>query len=159
MDLIEVGDRLEIQEMYARYVHAVDVGDYETLEAHVFMPDATFDYSLAGGPVVDWAGLREIDMFSGNGCKHIFHITSNLVIDFDATREAASCMSKTFNAWAWDLDEDHRTYQIHGTYRDRVVKSERGWRIASRHWTEDWVSGWQGEGFRITAKMTEVGSI
>lgn len=159
MELTEIGDRLEIQDVYARYVHAVDKADYETLSDRVFTSDATFDYSQAKGPVVTWDELRAIDMFGGNGFEHIFHITSNLVIDFDDAGTEAVCVSKTFNPWAKIVDGQSRAFQIHGTYRDVVVKTERGWRISSRHWTEDWVSGWFGGEFRIMASMTEVGAI
>ncbi|GAA3884451.1 hypothetical protein GCM10022381_28290 [Leifsonia kafniensis] len=160
MELTEIGDRLEIQDIYARYVHAVDKADYDTLDARVFTSDAMFDYSQANGPVFTWTELREADMFGGNGFEHIFHLSSNLVIDFDETGTRASCYSKTFNPWA-KTDDDGKalTFQIHGTYYDVVEKTERGWRIAGRRWVEDWVSGWEGGTFRLLATMTEVGSI
>ena len=60
MDLTEIADRLEIQDVYARYVHAVDKADYATLEERVFTSDATFDYSQADGPVISWSELRAI---------------------------------------------------------------------------------------------------
>lgn len=159
MDLTELSDRTEIADVYARYVHAVDNADYATLDDRVFASDATFDYSQAGGPVVTWTELQAIDMFSGNGFKYIFHITSNLVIDFDESGATASCYSKTFNPWAKEEDGQTRVFQIQGTYFDTVVKTERGWRIASRRWVEDWVTNWVDGELRLTAGMKEVGSI
>ena len=159
MDLTEIGDRLEIQDVYARYVHAVDKADYETLDARVFTSDATFDYSQADGPVVTWDELRAIDMFGGNGFEHIFHITSNLVIDFDESGDSATCVSKTFNPWAREVDGAATTFQVHGTYTDVVVRTARGWRIASRRWVEDWAAVWDGDGLRLKAGMTETGAI
>ena len=159
MELTEISDRLEIQDVYARYVHAVDRADYETLDARIFTSDATFDYSQANGPVVTWAHLREIDMFSGNGYPHIFHMTSNLVIDFDESRMSATCFSKTFNPWARVVDGQASTFQVHGTYFDTVAKTEQGWRISSRRWVEDWASAWEGGEFVLKASMTETGAI
>jgi len=159
MDLTEIADRLEIQDVYARYVHAVDKADYATLEERVFTSDATFDYSQADGPVISWSELRAIDMFGGNGFEHIFHITSNLVIDFDESGASASCFSKTFNPWAREVDGKAYTFQVHGTYYVVVVKTERGWRIASRRWVEDWASVWDGGEFRFKAGMTQTGAI
>lgn len=159
MDLNEVSDRLEIQDVYARYVHAVDRADYATLDDRVFTPDAAFDYSQAAGPVVTWEELKAIDMFGGNGYPHIFHITSNLVIDFDESRLTARCMSKTFNPWARVVDGKASTFQVHGTYFDTVAKTDRGWRISSRRWVEDWASAWEGGEFVLKATMTGTGAI
>ena len=159
MDLNEIGDRLEIQDVYARYVHAVDRADYETLADRVFTSDASFDYSQANGPVLSWDELRAIDMFGGNGFEHIFHITSNLVVDFDESRASATCCSKTFNPWARDVDGRATAFQVHGTYYAVVVRTERGWRIASRRWVEDWASVWDGGELRLKAGMTETGAI
>lgn len=160
MELTELSDRLEIQDVYARYVHAVDKADYETLAERVFTSDAKFDYSQANGPVFTWPELRAADMFGGNGYENIFHISSNLVIDFDESGNRATCFSKTFNPWA-KINEDGQatTFQVHGTYYDVVEKTKRGWRIAGRRWVEDWVSGWEGGNYRILSTMTEVGSI
>ena len=159
MDLTELSDRMEITEVYARYVHAVDRADYPTLDERVFTSDATFDYSDAAGPVLTWSELQGIDMFGGNGFENIFHITSNLVIDFDESGERANCVSKTFNPWAKTENGATRILQVHGTYHDVVVKTGRGWRISSRRWEEDWVSGWVDGDVRIMATMAEVGSI
>jgi hypothetical protein len=160
MELAEISDRLEIQDVYARYVHAVDKSDYDTLAERVFTDKTTFDYSQANGPVFAWTELRAADMFGGNGYENIFHLTSNLVIDFDDSGVRATCVSKTFNPWA-KIREDGQavTFQVHGTYYDVVEKTNRGWRISKRRWVEDWVSGWEGGNFRILASMTEVGSI
>lgn len=159
MELSEIGARLEIQDVYARYVHAVDRADYETLDARVFASDATFDYSQANGPVVTWSELKAIDMFGGNGYPHIFHITSNLVIDFDESGTSAACMSKTFNPWARVVDGKASTFQVHGTYYDVVRHTEHGWRIASRRWVEDWAAAWEGGEFLLKSSMTETGAI
>lgn len=159
MELAEIAARLEIQDVYARYVHAVDRADYETLDTRVFASDARFDYSQANGPVVTWEELRAIDMFGGNGFEHIFHITSNLVIDFDESGESASCTSKTFNPWARVVDGRAFTFQVHGTYYDTVARTERGWRIMSRRWVEDWASAWEDGEYRIKTTMTGTGAI
>lgn len=43
MSYEEMGDRLEILDLYARYVHAVDRTDYDTLENRIFISETSFD--------------------------------------------------------------------------------------------------------------------
>jgi hypothetical protein len=43
----EVADRLEIEQVIARYVHALDARDYDILD-DVFLPDTRFDLTEAG---------------------------------------------------------------------------------------------------------------
>lgn len=48
--LEEVSDRLEIHELFARYVHATDDKDPKPLES-IFLPTTTLDWSASGGAV------------------------------------------------------------------------------------------------------------
>ncbi|MFD0660268.1 nuclear transport factor 2 family protein [Thermocatellispora tengchongensis] len=48
MDLREIADRLEIGDLLARYSYAIDSGEWDLLDT-VFTPDATIDYTSAGG--------------------------------------------------------------------------------------------------------------
>ncbi|MET0269986.1 MAG: nuclear transport factor 2 family protein, partial [Sphingomonas sp.] len=48
MPLQEMSDRLEIQDLFARYTYAIDDRDYDALDT-VFTPDAVIDYSETGG--------------------------------------------------------------------------------------------------------------
>lgn len=59
LTLQEISDRLEIQDVLARYSHAIDRHDWSGLDA-VFTPDAVIDYTEFGGPR---AALPEIKTF------------------------------------------------------------------------------------------------
>ena len=50
MELREIADRLEIEALLTRYAKAVDRKDW-ALYLTVFTPDASIDYSSAGGAV------------------------------------------------------------------------------------------------------------
>lgn len=48
LSLQEISDRLEIQDLLARYSYAIDERDWDALD-DVFTPDAAIDYSETGG--------------------------------------------------------------------------------------------------------------
>lgn len=157
MDHKEIADRLEILDLYARYVHAVDRSDYDTLGKRVFVADTSFDMTGAGGAVMSWTQAKERDFMGGWGFQHFFHITSNLQIDFEQDRKSAKTVSKTFNPWATtDADGQPNVFHVHGRYHDTVVETADGWRIASRRWENGWISGWPAGELRLLGSMTEI---
>ena len=87
----EAKDRLEIQELLARYSWAMADKDWDAWQS-VFAPGATVDYSTAGGPVGTPAEaaaalsamMQAFDVAMSQG--------TNLVITFEST-EQASCRS------------------------------------------------------------------
>ena len=48
MSLQEMSDRLEIQDLFARYSFAIDDRNWDALDS-VFTPDAAIDYTETGG--------------------------------------------------------------------------------------------------------------
>lgn len=155
MDIAEISDRLEILDLYARYVHYVDEPDYDLLAAHVFVDETTYDYRDAAGPMMTFAQMREGRFFDGGG-MHLFHLTSNLVIDFAEDRQTAKAMSKTLNPWAVSDDRGTRVFQVQGRYFDELTRLPQGWRITARRWEHAWVSGWTGEQPSILMTMGDV---
>ena len=155
MDIAEISDRLEILDLYARYVNYVDLPDYDALAERVFVDDTRFDYRDAAGPVMTFAQMRAGGFFDGDG-MHRFHITSNLVIDFGADRHTAGTVSKTLNPWAVSDDRGTRLYQVHGRYIDELTRLPQGWRITARRWEHAWVSGWTGDAASILMTMGDV---
>ena len=49
MDIAEISDRLEIEQLMALYVEAIDSKDWDLLD-NVFTADAHLDYESSGGP-------------------------------------------------------------------------------------------------------------
>ena len=85
MDLQALSDKLEINELLARYARGVDTKDWE-LWRSVFLPDATLDYSSVGIPV----GSRdEVGAIFEQGLKVVpmtQHFISNVEVDLDGDR-------------------------------------------------------------------------
>ena len=48
LNLQQISDRLEIQDLFARYSFAIDERDWEALDG-IFTADARIDYSETGG--------------------------------------------------------------------------------------------------------------
>ena len=49
MDITEISDRLEIEQLMALYIEAIDSKDWDLLD-NVFTADAHLDYESSGGP-------------------------------------------------------------------------------------------------------------
>lgn len=93
----EMADRLAIQHVIARYVHAIDSREYDRLD-DVFHPSCVFDISAAGGSdSAPWPELKT--WYEGNLDKfeHYFHSLTNLLVDFDADQLGATSICKVIN--------------------------------------------------------------
>ncbi len=131
LSLQEMSDRLEIQDLFARYSFAIDERDWDALDA-VFTPDARIDYTETGGAAGTFAeikawlpvALERFPMF-----QHMV-ATTKLVIDGDA----ATSRTILFNPMTHRADDGtEQVFFIGLWYRDRLVRTAHGWRIAERH--------------------------
>jgi 3-phenylpropionate/cinnamic acid dioxygenase small subunit len=131
LSLQEISDRLEIQELLVRYSHAVDTRDWNLLEK-VFTPDATIDYTAFGGPRGDFASTR---VFLESSMPHFSssqHLITNIVLEFDG--DEAYGRTACFNPLVIDREDASQAHVFFCGlwYRDRLVRTEQGWRIADR---------------------------
>jgi ketosteroid isomerase-like protein len=120
-------DVLAIHHLVAQYGHVVDSGDVERL-AEVFTADAIFDASAFGQGVHEGlAAIRAI--FALGAPPHPpAHLTTNVVVDRD--RDGDGDGWTAHSKW---LTIDRETAGVRsGDYRDRVVATDAGWRIAHR---------------------------
>lgn len=160
MNLEELADRLEIIELYARYVHAGDTHDIATLDDLVFLDETTLDYRSAGASLSIWKDAKRDAFF--NGVFPLgFHVSVNQIIEFeDAERTAATVRAKTMNPWGAEGSPNEgdpdRFYLVLGMHTDRLVRTERGWRFASRVWTQDWVTAWKDGSARIIHSVEDM---
>lgn len=123
MDLQALSDKLEIQELLARYAHGVDAKDWELWKT-VFTPDATLDYSSAGAVVgtrdeaADWLekALAPMPMTQ--------HFISNIEIDLDGDRAKVRAMF--YNPMRLPGMDD--LSYCGGYYHHEVVRTPDGWR-------------------------------
>ena len=140
--LAEVADRLAIEQVIARYVHAIDLRDYDALD-DVFTPDAVFDLAAAGGINGTWAA--EIKPWYAANLEAFalyFHAFTNVRLDLDADRTGAASRSKVINPAAMrGEDGELHHFEIVGAYEDRWRRTADGWRIAERTWIHGWIWG------------------
>lgn len=130
LSLQDVVDRLAIDDLLTCYATAVDTKDWE-LYARCFTADALIDYSAAGGikgrlPEVR-AWLAEVMAFF----PVTQHIVANRSIVIDG--DAATSRSYLFNPMGVGERADAAVLFFEGAfYRDRLVRTPDGWRIAER---------------------------
>ncbi len=124
-------DRAEINELLSRYAWAMADKDWTAWRA-TLTPDATVDYTTAGGVAgtADEA-MAWLDQTMG-GFDVTMSAVGNAVIDpTDNDDDTASVRS--LYRMVMRIPGDPPTYlEASGWYRDTVVRTGGGWRIADR---------------------------
>jgi hypothetical protein len=119
----EVHDKLEIQELLARYARGVDSKDWELYKS-VFTPDAFIDYSSAGAI----AGLRDdVAAWLERGLATIpmtQHFITNVEIDLDGDRAKVRAMF--YNPM--QLPGMAELSSCGGYYHHDLVRTPEGWK-------------------------------
>lgn len=131
LSLQEMSDRLEIQDLLTRYCDAIDSRDWDLLDT-VFTPDARIDYAETGGAAGSYPEIkawlpRALERFPAY--QHMV-AAPRLVIDGDA----ATSRTILFNPMVHrDEAGQEQVFFIGLWYRDRLVRTAAGWRIAERY--------------------------
>jgi len=136
MDLQEISDRLEIQELFARYSHAIDTMEWDLLD-EVFTADAHIDYSTMGGIA---GGLQEQKDFLAANLPTLFqpgyqHMVSNTLFEIDG--DTARTRTLCFNPMV--LEDQKRVLFCGLWYRDVLRRVDGRWRIAERVEDRGWM--------------------
>lgn len=129
LDLQELSDRVEIQDLLARYTHAIDTRDWNALD-RVFTPDAHIDYSAFGGAA---GGLDEIKRFLAESMpmfESFQHLVGSSVVDIDG--DTATARTICHNPMVLKGGQDPHLLICGLWYRDKLVRTPAGWRIAER---------------------------
>jgi hypothetical protein len=138
MDLQEISDRLEIQDVLARYSHAIDTMDWDLLD-ELFTADAEIDYTSMGGIR---GTLAEQKAFLEANLPTIFqkgfqHLTATTLFDIDG--DVARTRTICFNPMV--LEDEQRVLFCGLWYRDTLVRVDGRWRfqerVEDRGWTLD----------------------
>lgn len=135
LPLQELSDRVEIQDLIARYAHAIDDRDWDALD-RVFLPDAVIDYRDAGGPV---GNLAETKAFLAKAMPNFpayQHMSSTTRLDLDGDRATARTI--LFNPMVMEHEGAKRVFFIGLWYCDDLVRTDAGWRIAKRREEKSW---------------------
>ncbi|KAF5268335.1 hypothetical protein FOXYS1_767 [Fusarium oxysporum] len=139
LSIEEISDRLEIQDIYTRYVHAAD--DRESLD-DIFLPNTTFDWTSAGGGKMTYEEAKAGPVFTGKLIPWSFHIYTNARINFLEDRQKAVVKVKAVNPSGLENTRgEPLMFQTHGTYTDQLEKTVDGWRITHRIWHEFTIVG------------------
>ena len=134
----ELADRIEIDDLLTRYATAVDTRDWD-LYRSVFTPDAVIDYTSSGGirgklaEVTEWLS----DALSGFSLSQ--HMVTNR--DIRVTGDAATSRSYFYNPMGrTKRDGTLALMFVGGYYRDRLRRTDTGWRIVERIQDTAWLS-------------------
>jgi hypothetical protein len=142
----QLADRLAILDLMHWYGVAIDAHDWDLFRS-LFTPDAVLDYTDSGALR---AGLDEtIEFFSPGveGFAGMHHANANHVCEIDGDTARALTYFTAVHA-AVDGKGGEVLMTIGGTYRDKLVRTPGGWRIAERVERGTWMSGDFPEGYQ-----------
>ena len=135
----ELADRIEIDDLLARYCRAIDTGEWDLLDT-IFTADAVLDYTSSGGirgafsEVKPWLA-KVLPLFAVRQ-----HYVTNREITIDG--DTATSVAYLYNPMGRRRDDGGLDlFFVGGTYRDRWVRTGDGWRIVERVETEWWRDG------------------
>jgi hypothetical protein len=135
LSMQEMSDRIEIGDLIARYAHAIDDRDYDALD-RIFTPDATIDYTELGGEKGTLAETKRYLAEAMGGFGSYQHMSATTRLDLDGDRAKARTI--LFNPMMMKHEGEDRMFFIGLWYRDDLVRTEAGWRIAHRREEKCW---------------------
>lgn len=133
---MEFTDYLEIQNLLGRYGHLIDTADWDGF-ADLFTPDATLDYTAVRAPRILHGRAEIVDYFRSANHPSAHHVTNIVVEEVPgAPRPEVQVRSKFLVPFTRPGHVPTRWYG--GDYLDTVVRTEDGWRFASKVCTPRW---------------------
>ena len=114
-------DYVEIQQLYAQYAHALDLGDAQAW-ADTFTPDGVFSDAKGREELVAFA-----KGFDENFAGHARHWNSQVLITPTANGADGSCYLLLV-----DTSVQPVGISVSGIYEDKIVKTAAGWRFQKR---------------------------
>ena len=119
-------DRAAIIDTVNRYATALDSRDWPLLD-RVFTPDAVGDFG--GGAVEGREAIRSLVRRALGDAGPTQHLLGNHRLEIDSDSARCVCQVRAFHA---DPAGSAEVYELLGEYRDRLVRTSDGWRIAHR---------------------------
>ena len=136
LNLGEISDRLEIQDVLARYCQMIDRGDWAGFRA-LFTDDAQLDFTAFGGPKGDVETVVSFTKAALAQAAASHHMVSTVVIDLDGDRATVRSAAHVPIALALPEGGEH-TFFSGLWYNDVFVRTAQGWRIATRRQERAW---------------------
>lgn len=126
----EMSDRLEIQDLLARYCDAIDARDWDVLD-DVFTVDAIIDYTEAGGAR---GNLQETKSYLDKALKLFSGMQHMLGLPLiKVSGDSATSRTTLFNPMVIERERAPHVFFVGLWYRDTLIRTEAGWRIQTRH--------------------------
>ncbi len=136
MDLARALDILEIQQLLAGYVYAIDAKDFDRLD-EVFTADAVIDYSATGGASGDYQTIKPWLATALEPFPLTQHLIGLPLIRLEGDRASARTM--LFNPMRRAGEGGEHLFFIGASYVDDLVRTPQGWRIQRRCEADAWV--------------------
>jgi 3-phenylpropionate/cinnamic acid dioxygenase small subunit len=130
LSLQEISDRLEIQDLFSRYSYAIDERNWDALD-EVFTPDAAIDYSETGGAKGSYPQIKAWLADALARFPSYQHMVATTQLKLDGDR--ATSRTILFNPMVYERDGARQVFFVGLWYRDSLVRTPDGWRIAERY--------------------------
>ncbi len=128
--LAELRDKLEIEDLLTRYCAAIDAREFDLLD-EVFTPEATIDYTRSGGICGEYPAVKSWLAKALAPFRVVQHLVTNARVELDGDRASSVCYF--FNPMGLPQEDGSlKLFFCGGIYRDRLVRTDRGWRISQR---------------------------
>lgn len=120
-------DQLAIQQLYARYNHAIDSGKAEAW-ADCFTPDGIFSSAMSGVA----QGQEALAAFAKSFAERLTarHWTNNLVLEAAGDGARGTCYLQLLTP---TTKEKPAAIIATAIYEDQLTKTAEGWRFTSRN--------------------------
>lgn len=128
--MTEREDRQDIADVLLRYATGIDRRDWPLFRT-VFTDDCELDY----GEVGSWQGVDAVTEFMQQAhaiAGHTMHRLTNQVITVDGD----SAQARTYVDALIMLADNNSGVNAAGFYDDDIVRTEAGWRVARRRFTQ-----------------------
>ena len=140
LTLQQINDRIEIDELLARYSRALDYRQFDDLE-DVFTADATFDAGGLGCPTGP-ANIRAMIEGTIGHLDATQHLVGKSIVEFAPDGDSAEVRTYLISQHIREsAPTDVKHYFLGGEYYDKVVRTPEGWRIAYRRLDRLWKQG------------------
>jgi 3-phenylpropionate/cinnamic acid dioxygenase small subunit len=136
-DASTLQDKQEITELCYRYGMAVDNRDWALL-ATCFTPDAEAFYEGLP-PCPNYQAIEDTCSAALTPLTGSQHLIGNVLVDVDGDTASSTCYLQAQHVKAGTDGGD--LFIFAGRYRDKLVRTEAGWRITERRLDAMWTDG------------------
>ncbi len=126
----ELSDRAHIHDLLTRYTIAIDTRDWKLLDS-CFTPDAFVDYTSSGGIRGKYPEARAWLEKALAPFAAMQHFIGNIQLTIDGDR-ASSCTYLINPMGFPNEDGSLHFFTVGAQYKDQLVHTDDGWRIAER---------------------------